>query len=120
MMAGQEIINIRGNLYPIVRLHEFYRIEPSSTELTEGILMIVENAGRRFCLFVDELVGQQQIVIKGLSEYVGQVKAISGCTILGDGTVCLIIDIATLADQAEQGENAVRQTSIQDAVVSVE
>ncbi len=120
MMDGQEIINIRGNLYPIVRLHEFYGIEPSSTELTEGILMIVENAGRRFCLFLDELIGQQQIVIKGLSEYIGQVKAISGCTILGDGAVCLIIDIATLADQAEQGKNAVGQTSIQDAVVSVE
>ena len=119
MMDGQEIINIRGNLYPIVRLHEFYGIEPSSTELTEGILMIVENAGRRFCLFVDELIGQQQIVIKGLSEYIGQVKAISGCTILGDGKVCLIIDIATLADRAEQGKNAVAQTSIQDAVVSL-
>ena len=120
MMDGQEIINIRGNLYPIVRLHEFYGIEPSSTELTEGILMIVENTGRRFCLFVDELIGQQQIVIKGLSEYIGKVKAISGCTILGDGKVCLIIDIATLADRAEQGKNAVAQTSIQDAVVSVE
>ena len=119
MMDGQEIINIRGNLYPIVRLHEFYGIEPSSTELTEGILMIVENAGRRFCLFVDELIGQQQIVIKGLSEYIGKVKAISGCTILGDGKVCLIIDIATLADRAEQGKNAVAQTGIQDAVVSV-
>jgi len=120
MMDGQEIINIRGNLYPIVRLHEFYGIEPSSTELTEGILMIVENAGRRFCLFVDELIDQQQIVIKGLSEYIGHVKAISGCTILGDGTVCLIIDIATLADQAEQGKNAAARTSIQNAVVSVE
>ncbi len=120
MMDGQEIIKIRGNLYPIVRLHEFYGIEHSSTELTEGILMIVENAGGRFCLFVDELVGQQQIVIKGLSEYIGQVKAISGCTILGDGTVCLIIDIATLADRAEQGTYTVAQTSIQDAVVSVE
>ncbi|MCH8874882.1 chemotaxis protein CheA, partial [candidate division KSB1 bacterium] len=118
-MDGQEIINIRGNLYPIVRLHEFYGIEPSATELTEGILMIVGDAGRRFCLFVDELIGQQQIVIKGLSEYVANVKAISGCTILGDGMVCLIIDIATLADQAEQGKNAVGQTSIQNAVGSL-
>ncbi len=118
-MDGQEIINVRDNLYPIVRLHEFYGIEPSATELPEGILLIVENAGRRFCLFVDELIGQQQIVIKGLSEYIGHVKAVSGCTILGDGTVCLIIDIASLADQAEQGKKA-GQTSMQDAVVSVE
>ncbi len=119
-MAGQEIANIRGNLYPIVRLHEFYGIEPSSTELAEGILIIVEYADRRFCLFVDELIGQQQIVIKGLSEYISYVKAISGCTILGDGTICLIIDIATLADQSEQGKNAAGQTSIQNAVVCVE
>jgi len=91
-VAGQEIANIRGNLSPIVRLHEFYGIEPSSTELMEGILVIVEYAGRRFCLFVDELIGQQQIVNKGLSEYIAHVKAISGCIILGDGTVCLIIN----------------------------
>ncbi len=114
-MDGQEIINIRDHLYPIIRLHEFYDIEPSSTELTEGILMIVENAGRRFCLFVDELIGQQQIVIKGLSEYIGNVKAVSGCTILGDGTVCLIIDIASLADQAEQVKSLPGQVSLQEA-----
>ncbi|MFQ5485658.1 MAG: chemotaxis protein CheA, partial [Desulfobacterales bacterium] len=112
-MDGQEIINIRGKLYPITRLHEFYNVEPSHTELTEGIIMIVENSGRKFCLFVDELIGQQQIVIKGLSEYFGNINAISGCTILGDGTVCLIIDIAGLAEHAEQG----KPVSTQDALV---
>jgi two-component system chemotaxis sensor kinase CheA len=97
-MDGQEIINIRGHLFPVIRLHEFYNAEPSFTELPDGIIMIVENSGRQFCLFVDELIGQQQIVIKGLSEYIGNIKGISGCTILGDGTVCLIIDIAGVAE----------------------
>ncbi len=97
-MDGHEILNVRGNLCPVVRLHEFYNLEPSSTELTEGIVILVENAGKRFGLFVDELVGQQQVVIKGLSEFVGNIKAISGCTIMGDGRVCLIVDIAALAD----------------------
>lgn len=102
-MDGQEIINIRGSLYPIVRLHDFYAIEPDSKRLSDGIIMMVENAERRFCLFVDELIGQQQIVIKGLSGYLGNIRAISGCTILGDGTVCLIIDLASVADHVENG-----------------
>jgi two-component system chemotaxis sensor kinase CheA len=97
-MDGQEIINVRDSLFPVIRLHEFYNVEPQNLDLPDGIIMIVENSGRRFCLFVDELIGQQQIVIKGLSRYVGNLKAISGCTILGDGTVCLIVDVGGLAD----------------------
>ena len=100
-MDGAEIVKIREDLYPVIRLHDFYEVPPIFSKLSEGIIMIVENSGKRFCLFVDELIGQQQVVIKGLSEYIGHLKAISGCTILGDGTVCLIIDIAGLAEVAE-------------------
>ncbi len=102
-MDGQEILNVRGHLYPVIRLHEFYHVEPSHTELASGIIMIVEHTGKRFCLFVDELIGQHQVVIKGLSEYIGDVRAVSGCTILGDGTVCLIIDIAGLTELQKTG-----------------
>lgn len=97
-MDGQEIIKIRDRLYPIIRLHEFYNVESAYDELVEGIIMIIEYSGKRLCLFVDELIGQQQVVIKGLSEYVGDIKGVSGCTILGDGTVCLILDIDGLTD----------------------
>lgn len=100
-MDGTELVKIREHLYPVIRLHEFYRVEPVHTELSEGIIVVVENSGKEFCLFVDELIGQQQCVIKGLSDYVGHLKAISGCTILGDGTVCLILDIGGLAEIAE-------------------
>ncbi|MFQ5649174.1 MAG: chemotaxis protein CheW [bacterium] len=118
-MDGQEIISIRDNLYPIVRLHEFYGVEPTFTKLSDGIIMMVEDAERRFCLFVDELIGQQQIVIKGLSEYIGQIQAISGCTILGDGTVCLIIDLTSLANLAEAGRNGTAPQIVQEAVDEV-
>ncbi len=113
-MDGAEIVKIRENLYPVVRLHEFYEVAPMFSKLSEGIIMIVENSGKRFCLFVDELIGQQQVVIKGLSGYIGHLKAISGCTILGDGTVCLIIDIAGLAEVAE----TCSQTSAEPPIVN--
>ncbi len=100
-MDGQEILNVRGHLHPVIRMHEFYNIEPAHTELPDGIVMIVEDSGKRFCLFVDELVGQQQVVIKGLSEYLGHIHAISGCTILADGTVCLIVDVAGVSKEIE-------------------
>lgn len=100
-MDGQEILNVRGHLHPVIRMHDFYNVEPAHTELPDGIIMIVEDAGKRFCLFVDELIGQQQVVIKGLSEYLGVIHAISGCTILGDGTVCLIVDVAAVSKEIE-------------------
>ena len=102
-MDGQEIIKVRNKLHGVARLHAIYEIEPSNTELPQGIIVMVENSGKCFGLFVDELIGQQQVVIKGLSEYIGKLKGISGCTILSDGTVCLILDIAGLAEIVENG-----------------
>jgi two-component system chemotaxis sensor kinase CheA len=69
--------------------------------LTEGILIVVENNEQKYCLFVDELVGQQQIVIKGLSSYLGHVRGVSGCAILGDGDISMILDITDLFNAAE-------------------
>ncbi len=118
-MDGQEIINIRGHLYAIVRLHECFGVEPTSKSLSDGIIMMVEDADRLFCIFVDELIGQQQVVIKGLSGYIGKIAAVSGCTILSDGAVCLIIDIASLADIAENGRTRGQQGSIEEAVTEL-
>jgi two-component system, chemotaxis family, sensor kinase CheA len=100
LMDGQEIISIRGTLIPVVRLHEIFKIETRAKSLSEGLILVVENEGRNLCLLVDELIGQQQIVIKGLSRYIGDLQGISGCTILGDGDISLIIDIAGIFDQA--------------------
>jgi len=100
---GQEVVRVRGELLPVVRLHELYRIPPPRfNRLEEGILIVVESDNKKCCLFVDELVGQQQIVIKGLSRYLGQVRGVSGCAILGDGDVSLILDVAGLINSLEE------------------
>lgn len=104
-MDGQEIANIRGRLIPIVRIRELFNLNHNSlTSLEEGILIVVENEQKSMGLFVDEVVRQQQVVIKGLSNYVGNVGCVSGCTILGDGDISLILDIAGIMDFAESGQ----------------
>lgn len=97
---GQEMVRLRDELIPILRLHRLLSITPDSAELEEGILVVVEDSGQPVCLFVDDIVGQQQTVIKGLSDYLGDARAISGCTILGDGQVSLILDIRGLVEMA--------------------
>jgi two-component system chemotaxis sensor kinase CheA len=104
---GHELVRIREHLYPVVRLHTAYDLIPDNYELDKGILVVVEAHGRNACLFVDEIVGQQQTVIKGLSDFIiktGNVKGVSGCTILGDGSVCLILDTHTLLDMDKTAE----------------
>jgi two-component system chemotaxis sensor kinase CheA len=98
---GDELVRVRENFFPVIRLHEILEKEPDSKELPDGILIVLENQDTRFCLFVDEIVGQQQTVIKGLSEFIGNVAGVSGCTILGDGGVSLILDIGSLGESAE-------------------
>ncbi len=99
-----EVVKIRGELLPIIRLHKLYNIKSLHEKLTDGLLIIVENNDRRCCLFVDELLGQQQIVIKGLSSYLGHVKGISGCAIMGDGDISLILDIGDLIESLEKND----------------
>lgn len=96
-----EIVRIRGELMPVIRLHELYRVKPVFEELTDGILIIVESNNQKYCLFVDELLGQQQIVIKGLSSYFGRVRGMLGCSILGDGDISMILDVADLVSSIE-------------------
>lgn len=98
---GDELARVRDNFLPIVRLHEILGKKPDSHELADGILIVLESQESRFCLFIDEILGQQQTVIKGLSDFIGNVPGVSGCTILGDGGVCLILDVGTLVDSAE-------------------
>lgn len=98
---GLEVVRIRGELLPVVRLHEMYSVRPRCLRLSEGILIMVESDDKKCCLFVDELVGQQQIVIKGLSGYLGNVRGISGCAILGDGDISMILDISSLIKTVE-------------------
>ncbi len=101
-MDGQEVVRLRDELVPVIRLHEFFNKKPEFTRLEDGILVVIEDDGDYYAMFVDEIIGQQQTVIKGLSEYIGRARGVSGCTIMGDGTISLIIDIGSLIDMAHQ------------------
>jgi two-component system chemotaxis sensor kinase CheA len=93
---GNEMIMIRGECYPIVRLYERFGIRPEAEAFAQGIMVMVESDGKNLCLFADTLVGQQQVVVKALPRYIKKTQGIAGCTLLGDGSVSLILDIAGL------------------------
>jgi two-component system chemotaxis sensor kinase CheA len=88
-----EMILLRGECYPILRLHKIYGIENAVTNMDEGITILVESGGIGFCLFADELLGQQQVVVKALPAYIKKVKGLAGCTLLGEGNISLILDV---------------------------
>lgn len=94
---GGEYLNVRGQHYMVVRLSEKYHIDSSVNEIDEGIMILTEYESRRMCIFVDKLLGGQEIVVKPIPDYIKKVDGLSGCTQLGDGSIALILDIATLA-----------------------
>ncbi|MEM8497363.1 MAG: chemotaxis protein CheA [Pseudomonadota bacterium] len=96
-VVGQsEVFRLRENYLPILRLHELFGVEADSTDINEGLLVVVEANGQRLGIFVDDLLEQQQVVIKSLEANYQKTQGISGATILGDGTVALIIDVPGL------------------------
>ncbi|SKA89762.1 Signal transducing histidine kinase, homodimeric domain [Paucidesulfovibrio gracilis DSM 16080] len=100
-MDGQEVVKVRDDMIPVVRLHELYKTEPDVHDLEKGILVIVDSGNKNVCIFCDEILGQHQTVIKGLPSYLGNARGLSGCTILGNGEVSLILDVGSLIDMAE-------------------
>jgi two-component system chemotaxis sensor kinase CheA len=109
-VAGRgEIVLLRGDVLPIVRLHRMLGVEGAETDATRGLLVIVGSGERRTALLVDELLGQQQLVAKSLGEGLGRVPGISGGAILGDGRVGLILDVAEImAISRQNGSDAAR------------
>lgn len=96
---GEEMIMVRGQCYPIVRLHETYGTKTEITDFTEGIFIMVEQYEQIICLFADELVGQKQVVVKAMPKFIRGVcklRGLAGCTLLGDGGISLILDIGFL------------------------
>nr|WP_313129914.1 chemotaxis protein CheA [Anaerocolumna sp.] len=93
---GNEMIMVRGECHPILRLHKLFAIKTDITDLTKGIMLMVEQEGKSLCLFADELIGQHQVVVKTLPAYVKNLKKVeglAGCTLLGDGSISLILNI---------------------------
>ncbi len=102
-ISGQgRLVRVRGEYLPLIALHQIFDIAPRFTNPCEGIVVILETDGRRAGLFVDDLVGQQQVVVKNLESNYRKVNGISGATILGDGGVSLILDVAALIRSSRQ------------------
>ena len=93
------MVMVRKDLLPIVRLSDLFRIGDRKEKLSEGILIILDDRDKSLCLFVNEMLGQMETVIKGLPGYMGAVKGVAGCTILGDGEVSLILDVGGIVER---------------------
>ncbi len=106
---GTEMVMVRGECYPIIRLHRIYDIDDAITDLTEGIMIIVESGESRACIFTDRLIGEQQVVVKSFPSFFNRYNVkdlgFSGCTIMGDGSISLILDINCLLG-AYRGEGS--------------
>jgi two-component system, chemotaxis family, sensor kinase CheA len=88
-----EVVQVRGEYVSLIRLYEYYGIKPEKENPWDALLIIVESTGTKLALMVDDLIGQQQVVIKSLDSYITKDRSISGAAIMGDGTVALIVDI---------------------------
>lgn len=98
---GNEMIMIRGECHPVLRLHQLYKVKDGIRNITDGIIVMVENEGKGLCILVDALIGEQQVVVKALPDYIRAIKKVrglTGCTLLGDGSISLILDIAGLME----------------------
>lgn len=98
-----EMCLVRGSLLPLFRLHRLFEVEGAIEDPTKALVVIVQSNERRCCLLIDELLGQQQVVIKSLGEMIGKVSGVSGGAILGDGSVSMILDVPGLLDLAVNG-----------------
>jgi two-component system chemotaxis sensor kinase CheA len=95
-----EMCMVRGDLLPLFRLYRMFGVTPATEDPTKSLVVIVQDDHKRCCLMIDELHGQQQVVIKSLGDGLGHVPGISGGAILGDGNVSLILDIPGLIQMA--------------------
>ena len=102
-ISGQgQVIKVRGEYLPLIRLYQIFNIDSTFTDPSQGLVVILESDGKKAALFVDDLIGQQQIVVKNLESNYRKVAGISGATILGDGGVALIVDVAALLRSTRQ------------------
>jgi len=95
-----ECVRVRGTVLPIYRLKQIFEQSSGFDDMTEGILIVVEVDGDRSCLFVDEILGQQQVVIKSLGMQGDRVCGVSGGAIMSDGRIALILDVGSLVNSA--------------------
>jgi two-component system, chemotaxis family, sensor kinase CheA len=97
-----ELINVRDTYLPMMRMYEVFSLQPEYTEPTKAILLILETEGERVAVMVDEILGQQQVVIKSMEQNFRKVAGVAGATILGDGTVGFILDVRGMLEIARR------------------
>lgn len=96
LAGGERVLEVRGEYLPLVELWKVFEVDGAKTEAKQGIVVILQSAGRRYALLVDQLIGQHQVVVKNLESNYRKVPGISAATILGDGSVALIVDVSAL------------------------
>jgi len=96
LAGGERVLEVRGEYLPLVEMWQLFDVEGAKTEATQGIVVILQSGGRRYALLVDQLIGQHQVVVKNLESNYRKVPGISAATILGDGSVALIVDVSAL------------------------
>ncbi len=113
LAGGERVLQVRGEYLPLVELYRVFDVENAKTEATQGIVVILQSAGRRYALLVDQLIGQHQVVVKNLESNYRKVPGISAATILGDGSVALIVDVSAL-----QALNREKRVAVEDIAVA--
>nr|PZM89964.1 MAG: chemotaxis protein CheA [[Clostridium] cellulosi] len=100
---GHEMIMVRGNVYPIIRLYDLFKVDTDIKKLEDGILIMIEGDNKTACIFADKLIGEQQVVVKPLPKYLARYSikelGIEGCTILGDGSISLILSAKNIINR---------------------
>jgi two-component system chemotaxis sensor kinase CheA len=104
VLGAGEVVILRDQVFPLLRLHRIFGVRARSEDPTEGLLVIVEHDGRQAAILVDELLAQQQVVIKSLERHFAKVRGVAGATVLGDGRVTLILDVPGLIALAGEQE----------------
>lgn len=102
ILGRRDLVLTQGRLLPVLRLHELFGVTKTDEDLAESLLVTVEDEDQRCCLLVDDLLGQQQVVIKSLGDILGSIKGVSGGAIMGDGKVSLILDVPGLIEMARR------------------
>ncbi len=113
LAGGERVLQVRGEYLPLVELYRVFDVENAKTEATQGIVVILQSAGRRYALLVDQLIGQHQVVVKNLESNYRKVPGISAATILGDGSVALIVDVSAL-----QALNREKRVTVDDTAAA--
>ncbi len=100
--GGEEYVVLRGEYYPFIRLGQKYKLTGAEEKVEDGIVVVLDHEGRQACILIDNLLQEQEIVVKPIPSYIKKVRGLSGCTQLGDGSIALILDVAGLIEGEER------------------